>query len=197
VIKAGAAYVPLDPSFPADRLAFIAQDANLRDLVTASPLGGRTETLPGAVLELDRAADRLALQPDTPPAVDIEPSSECYVIYTSGTTGRPKGVAVSHASIVNFLRVVAPIYRVSSEDRVYQGLSIAFDFAVEEIWPAWMAGATLVAGPAGGRLAGPELSAFLNEHEITVLLCTHLADDPRRRGALSAQPAGQRRSLPS
>ncbi|SEG52681.1 non-ribosomal peptide synthetase terminal domain of unknown function [Thermomonospora echinospora] len=171
VIKAGAVYVPLAPSFPADRLAFIAQDAELRDLVTASPLRERTEALPCAVLELDQASDQLARQPDTRPTIDIDPSSECYIIYTSGTTGRPKGVAVSHASIVNFLRVVTPIYRVSSEDRVYQGLSIAFDFAVEEIWPAWMAGATLVAGPSGGRLAGPELGDFLTEHKITVLCC--------------------------
>ncbi|WP_234376907.1 Pls/PosA family non-ribosomal peptide synthetase [Streptomyces sp. TP-A0356] len=171
VLKAGATYVPLDPSFPADRLAYIARDAGLRELVTASDQRARTRDLPCAVLELDRAEDHLSVQPDSRPAVDVAPRAECYVIYTSGTTGRPKGVAVSHASIVNFLRVVAPIYRVTGEDRVYQGLSIAFDFAIEEIWPAWMAGATLVAGPTGAKLAGPELGAFLAEHEITVLCC--------------------------
>ncbi|MFD0505980.1 AMP-binding protein [Streptomyces chiangmaiensis] len=76
-------------------------------------------------------------------------------MYTSGTTGRPKGVAVSHASVVNFLRVVTPIYRIGCEDRVYQGLSIAFDFALEEIWPAWIAGATLVAGRLGAGSPDP------------------------------------------
>ncbi|MCW7941445.1 hypothetical protein AAW14_04285 [Streptomyces hygroscopicus] len=171
VLKAGAAYVPLDPSFPTDRLAFIAHDAGLRELVTASALRARTGDLPCAVLEVDRVEDRLSLQPDIRPAVGVEPSDECYVVYTSGTTGRPKGVAVSHASIVNFLRVVAPVYRVTAEDRVYQGLSIAFDFAIEEIWPTWMAGATLVAAPAGARLAGPELRDFLAGQDITVLCC--------------------------
>jgi non-ribosomal peptide synthetase component F len=75
VIKAGAAYIPLDPSFPADRLAYIIDDAELHDLVTASPLRDRTRKLSGSVLELDRAEDQLALQPDTRPAVDVESSS--------------------------------------------------------------------------------------------------------------------------
>ncbi|MCC3777386.1 Pls/PosA family non-ribosomal peptide synthetase [Streptomyces sp. UNOB3_S3] len=171
VLKAGAAYVPLDPSFPADRLAFIAHDAELSDLVTASSRSGRTRDLHCPVLELDRAEELLARRPDTRPGVRPGPSSLCYVIYTSGTTGRPKGVAVSHASIVNFLRVVAPIYRVRPEDRVYQGLSLAFDFAVEEIWPTWLAGATLVAGPGDDRRAGEGLNGFLIEHGITVLCC--------------------------
>ncbi|MEU3351792.1 Pls/PosA family non-ribosomal peptide synthetase [Streptomyces sp. NPDC037389] len=171
VLKAGAAYVPLDPSFPADRLAFIVHDAELSDLVTTSSLAEKTRDLHCPVLELDRAEELLARRPDTRPGVRAGPSSLCYVIYTSGTTGRPKGVAVSHASIVNFLRVVAPVYRVRPEDRVYQGLSLAFDFAVEEIWPTWLAGATLVAGPGDDRRAGEGLNDFLIEHGITVLCC--------------------------
>ncbi|GAA3077678.1 hypothetical protein GCM10020000_74130 [Streptomyces olivoverticillatus] len=182
--------MPLDPVFPADRLAFIAQDAGLSDLVTASSLRGRTRDLPCGVLELDRAQARLALHPDSRPSVNVAPESLCYVVYTSGTTGWPKGVAVSHANIVNFLRVAAPIYQVTDADHVYQGLSIAFDFAVEEIWPTWMAGATLVAGPREGRRVGRELTAFLIEHGITVLCCvptllmTLESDLPRLRSLL-------------
>ena len=85
----------------------------------------------------------------------------CYVIYTSGTTGRPKGVAISHASICNFVRVAAEVYGLTGDDRVYQGMTIAFDFSVEEIWVPWMAGATLVPKPAGPTLLGPDLDAFL------------------------------------
>ncbi|GAA1877660.1 Pls/PosA family non-ribosomal peptide synthetase [Streptantibioticus ferralitis] len=171
IMKAGAAYVPLDPSFPADRVAFIAQDAGLCDLVTTSTMSARTRGLPCQVLELDVDAGQLADQPDDRPEGGVSASSLCYVIYTSGTTGRPKGVAVSHANIVNFLRVVTPIYRVNSADRVYQGLSIAFDFSVEEIWPAWAAGATLVAGPTDDRRVGQGLADFLIENAITVLCC--------------------------
>ena len=64
-----------------------------------------------------------------------------YIIYTSGSTGRPKGVAVEQASICNFIRVASDIYGIEPTDRVYQGMTIAFDFSVEEIWVAWMVGA--------------------------------------------------------
>ncbi|MFF4529374.1 Pls/PosA family non-ribosomal peptide synthetase [Streptomyces sp. NPDC001407] len=171
VIKTGAAYVPLDPSFPAERLAFIAEDAQLRDLVTVSAMRGHTGRLPCPMLELDRVDSELAIQPQVRLDADIPPSSVAYIIYTSGTTGRPKGVAVSHANIANFLRVATPVYRVRGEDRVYQGLSIAFDFSVEEIWPAWIAGATLVAGPTDARRVGQGLADFLTEQAITVLCC--------------------------
>ncbi|MGK4584710.1 Pls/PosA family non-ribosomal peptide synthetase [Kitasatospora sp. HPMI-4] len=171
VMKSGAAYVPLDPSFPADRVEFIARDAEMCGLLTTSAARERTQGLGCQVIELDLLEGELAEQSDTRPGVEVDPSSVCYVIYTSGTTGRPKGVAVSHANIVNFLWAVAPIYRVDEEDRVYQGLSIAFDFSVEEIWPAWVSGAVLVAGPTDDRRVGEGLAAFLRDHEVTVLCC--------------------------
>jgi non-ribosomal peptide synthetase-like protein len=185
VLKAGAAYVPLDPLFPADRVAHIAADAALRALVTTSSSREVTAGLSCGVLELDRVeveAELLA-QPTRRADVDIDPSSLCYVIYTSGSTGKPKGVAVSHANIVNFLRVATPIYGVTSADRVYQGMSISFDFHLEEMWPAWVAGATLVAGPTDSRRFGQGLTDFLVENRITVFcsvptLLTTLESDP-------------------
>ncbi len=168
VLKAGAAYVPLDLSFPDDRLAYIAQDAGLRDLVTTSASRERTQGVGCHVLELDTADADLTAQADSRPGIDVDPSTQSYVIYTSGSTGKPKGVAVSHASIVNFLRVATPIYGVTSADRVYQGMSISFDFHLEEMWPAWVAGATLIAGPTDSRRFGQGLVDFLNEHDITV-----------------------------
>ncbi|SHF89500.1 Pls/PosA family non-ribosomal peptide synthetase [Streptoalloteichus hindustanus] len=167
-LKAGAAYVPLDPSFPADRLAFIAEDSAFRFLLTTSAFADRGSDLDCAVLPLDELADEVGRLPDTRPEVDLDPSSPAYVIYTSGSTGKPKGVVISHASIVNFLRVATPIYGVTARDRVYQGMSISFDFHLEEIWPAWVAGATLVAGPTDARRFGQALADFLNENQITV-----------------------------
>lgn len=168
VLKAGAAYVPLDPSFPPGRMSFIVEDAGLRDLVTTSALRDR---LPpeGPVLEADTAAARVASAPGTRPGISPGPQAPSYVIYTSGTTGRPKGVVVPNAGIVNFLQVATPVYDVTAADRVYQGMSLSFDFHLEEMWPAWVAGATLVAGPGGTRRFGEELAAFLAEREITVL----------------------------
>jgi non-ribosomal peptide synthetase-like protein len=168
VLKAGAAYVPLDLSFPDDRLGYIAGDAGLVHLVATSASRGRTQSLSCPVLELDAAAGELAAQPDRRPGVRVDPETQSYVIYTSGSTGKPKGVAISHASIVNFLAVATPIYGVTSADRVYQGMSISFDFHLEEMWPAWVAGAALIAGPTDSRRFGQGLVDFLAEHEVTV-----------------------------
>src|SRR6266446_6288143 len=171
VLKAGGAFVPLDPSFPADRVAFIAQDANLQFLLTTSTMREHTQGLACRVLELDQAKEALAAQPSTDPYIRVSPTSLCYIIYTSGTTGRPKGVGISHANIANFLRVIPSVYDVRSTDRVYQGMSTAFDFSVEEIWPTWIVGATLVAGPTDSRRLGHGLREFLIEQQISVLYC--------------------------
>jgi non-ribosomal peptide synthetase-like protein len=183
VLKAGAAYVPLDLSFPVDRLAYIAEDAGLCEIITTSASRDVTRNLQCPVLELDEARADLTAQSAHRPDIDIDPSSLCYVIYTSGSTGKPKGVAISHASIVNFLRVATPIYGVTSEDRVYQGMSISFDFHLEEMWPAWVAGATLIAGPTGSSRFGEELTAFLTANRVTVFcsvptLLTTMESDP-------------------
>ena len=80
-------------------------------------------------------------------------------------------MAVSHPSICNFVRVAAGMYGYHRGDRVYQGLTIAFDFAIEETWVPWLAGATLVPKPRGGSLLGRDLSGFLREQHITALCC--------------------------
>lgn len=171
VLKAGAAFVPIDPSFPSDRIAFIAEDAALICLISTSSLRPITSGLPCPRLELDEEAPRIAAMPATRPVLDSAGDPLAYIIYTSGSTGRPKGVAVLHSNICHFLSVVTPIYGVRSGDRVYHGMTIAFDFSIEEVWPAFIAGATLVAGPGDSRRLGPELATFLEERKITVLCC--------------------------
>ncbi|MGY2061139.1 AMP-binding protein, partial [Nocardia gipuzkoensis] len=171
VLKTGAAYVPLDPSFPSERIALIAEDAETSVLVTSADLRSRVRASTGMVIEINSAAEEVAEQSTSRLNLPIDPRQACYIIYTSGTTGRPKGVAVSQAGIAHFVRVVTPIYQVAEHDRVYQGLSIAFDFSVEEIWPAWACGATLVAGPTDDRRVGDGLAEFLATQRITVLCC--------------------------
>ncbi len=80
-------------------------------------------------------------------------------------------MAVGHASICNFVRVAAEAYGITRDDRVYQGMTIAFDFSVEEIWVPWMCCATLVPKPDGGKLLGLDLGAFLRERQVTALCC--------------------------
>jgi non-ribosomal peptide synthetase-like protein len=176
VLKRHAAYVPLDSGFPPDRLAFIASDAGARLVITTSELDEKLGELDTDIdrCHLDEIDDDLRSRDEG--RIENEASGEvddqlAYLIYTSGTTGRPKGVAITHASAVNFIRVAAEVYGIRSDDRVYQGLTIAFDFAVEEIWVSWAVGATLVPKPSGGKLLGPELGEFLSEQHVTALCC--------------------------
>jgi len=176
VLKARAAYVPLDAAFPPERLSYIVSDADVRMVVSRSHLAGRVTELGGAaaLVDLDEAMPLISGQsPDRlgPGEVPDPVDGLCYVIYTSGSTGRPKGVAIDHASICNFVRVAAEVYRIAGNDRVYQGMTIAFDFSVEEIWVPWLSGATLVPKPDGDRLLGRELHAFLTDRGVTALVC--------------------------
>ena len=107
----------------------------------------------------------------------------CYIIYTSGTTGKPKGVAVEHPSICNFVGVAAEVYGVAPDDRVYQGMTIAFDFSVEEIWVPLHSGATLVAAPAGPAGRAGTLPVPGNQPGYRPVLRPDAPGDPRRRPA--------------
>ncbi len=176
VLKAHAAYVPLDPAFPPDRLSYIAADAGVQTVLSRSYLADRAAAMAGTakLLYLDEVIEQIAGQSweRLGPGEAGEPADDlCYVIYTSGSTGRPKGVAVGHASICNFVRVAAEVYGIGYADRVYQGMTIAFDFSVEEIWVPWIAGATLVPKPDGDRVLGRELFAFLRDRQVTALCC--------------------------
>jgi non-ribosomal peptide synthetase-like protein len=174
VLKVNAVYVPLDAGFPADRVSFIAQDAGISVVLTSSRLSGRISSAGTGVICVDEIDALIAAEDDRrlAPAEKGDPVDElCYIIYTSGSTGRPKGVPIGHASICNFVRVAAEVYGIRSADRVYQGMTIAFDFSVEEIWVPWMAGATLVPKPAGTSLLGAELGEFLRLTGVTALCC--------------------------
>ncbi|MEV5706358.1 Pls/PosA family non-ribosomal peptide synthetase [Actinoallomurus sp. NPDC052274] len=170
-LKAEATFVPIDPSAPPDRVAYMAKDSELKVVLSSSHQGALAAEAPCPVLELDALgpapADLPASRPT--PGGDVDPV--CYVIYTSGSTGRPKGVEVAQSSICNFIDVVSEVYGVRRTDRVYQGMTIAFDFSIEEIWPTWAVGATLVAGPTDARRIGTGLAEFLTDARITVLYC--------------------------
>ncbi len=174
ILKAGAAYVPLDPDYPADRVGYILGDCGARALVTVPGLVGKAAGFAGARLDLKAAAEELAALPAENLArseTGLEPTDLAYIIYTSGTTGRPKGVELEHRSVCHFVRAEAGIFQVRPEDRVYQGFSLAFDASVEEIWLAFFAGATLVVGDDAMRHAGAALAGRLAAAGVTVLSC--------------------------
>ena len=169
--KAGTTFVPIDPLTPAERVAYISADAGLMLLLASVETSSAARAADCPVLELDAVADELDQAPAGRPEIIEEPDPSCYVIYTSGSSGRPKGVEVAQSSICNFIAVTRELYRVSPTDRVYQGMSISFDFSIEEIWPTWAAGATLVAGPSHDRSLGEGLAQFLTSRHVTILYC--------------------------
>src|SRR5437763_1783740 len=144
VMKANAAYVPLDASFPVDRIRYIVADAEISAIVSMGSFEERLAPLDVLRVYIDkdkRAIDAEAVGPFTGVAPTYDPL--CYIIYTSGTTVNRKAVAIAHASICNFVGVAAGLYGYVPGDRVFQGRTIAFDFSIEEYWGRLMAGATL------------------------------------------------------
>ncbi|BFM05226.1 Pls/PosA family non-ribosomal peptide synthetase [Halioxenophilus aromaticivorans] len=173
VQKIHAAYVPLDPSFPQDRIDFIVEDAKVRLLLTQKQFGEPLTELDIAVIALDDISQALAQCSSLRPALANAAcdSQLAYIIYTSGSTGKPKGVPISQANIVNFIAVACEVYGYQSNDRVYQGLTIAFDFAVEEIWVPLAVGATLLPNQTGSSLLGDDLHTFLQTNQATAMCC--------------------------
>ncbi|WP_207223531.1 Pls/PosA family non-ribosomal peptide synthetase [Pseudonocardia sediminis] len=181
VLKIDAAFVPVDVGFPPDRISYILEDSAATMLLTSGSALDQVEGLAEttrergvAVVRTWEEADRILRQDSDRlvPERREDPADElAYIIYTSGSTGRPKGVAVEHPSICNFVRVAGDVYGITGDDRMYQGLTIAFDFSVEEIWVPWMAGATLVPKPAGVSLLGPDLHDFLTSRGVTAMCC--------------------------
>ena len=143
IMKAGAAYLPLDPAYPRDRLAFLLSDARPPVLVTARCLVDRLPAGDWSVVALD--PDGRDERGDLPPAPPVEPRPEnlAYVIYTSGSTGEPKGVEITHGSLLNLVRWHWRAFDVTPSDRATQLASVGFDAAVWELWPYLTAGASV------------------------------------------------------
>ncbi len=169
VLKAGGACVPLDPSFPPERLAFMVDDAAVAAVLTSEDLASRLPSVAAPVVRLDTDAPGWADLPASPPPRLIGPAHLAYVIYTSGSTGRPKGVLSIHRGLVSHHRAVVDLYGLAPGDRVLQFCSIGFDVSIEEMFPTWAAGATLVFRPENSPLLGREWLAWLGDQRITVV----------------------------
>ncbi|MET0399317.1 MAG: non-ribosomal peptide synthase/polyketide synthase [Longimicrobiaceae bacterium] len=143
VLRAGGAYVPLDPELPADRVAFMLEEAEVRVVVTESALRGR---VPAAVdvLALDAEAASLAREPGDAPETGVSPENLCYLIFTSGSTGRPKGVAVRHRGAVVFLRFLRDVVPAEERASVLGATSLSFDVSVAEVFGTLCWGGKLV-----------------------------------------------------
>ena len=174
ILKAGAAYIPLDPEYPPERTANILLDSRAETLLTAKSSVWNYLDFHVNIIAIDVESTAIASESSTRPSpntIGTLPGDLCYIIYTSGSTGRPKGVQVEHRNICNLVEAEAEIFRVTNEDRVCQIASLCFDLSVEEIWLAFQAGASLIPAPRELSHGGPDLSRFLSENGVTVLSC--------------------------
>ena len=171
VLRSGAAFVPLDPDGPAERLRLI-----LDDLLPSVVLAGRREcerlgaATTAPVWTIDSHELLSAPAADEGPA--IEPGDLAYVIYTSGSTGVPKGVMIEQAGIVGMVQSMTERYRIGADARFLQFMSIGFDASFSEIFPTLLVGGTLVLRDRTSLLPGPGLVELLERDRITHLLTT-------------------------
>lgn len=180
VLKTGAAYVPVDPSYPADRIAYLLDDAKPALVVTAAAVGtagASGDVLPTGVprLTVDDPGTFAVLETldghnlsDTDRPTALASSHPAYVIYTSGSTGRPKGVVVSHAGVVNRLAWIRDVYRLTPEDRVVQKTPFGFDISVWEFFWPLSEGATVVLARPGGHRDPEYLAELVQRERVTV-----------------------------
>jgi amino acid adenylation domain-containing protein len=187
ILKAGAAYVPLDPAYPQERLRFMAEDAALRLVLTrsdqATALGDSSE-----LISIDeRAAEINSLDDGHLDNGSVTPANLAYVIYTSGSTGRPKGVAVTHANVARLFAAARGCYDFGAEDVWTLFHSPAFDFSVWELWGALLYGGRLVVVPYLVSRSPTEFLALLGSEGVTILNQT-----PSAFRQLSAAREGER-----
>jgi amino acid adenylation domain-containing protein len=169
VLKTGAAYLPLDPSTPADRTAFILADAGAPLVLTRRGKARELPPSPWRVIEIDGDdAASIAGRPATAVHVETNPDSLAYVIYTSGSTGRPKGVEITHANLDNLIDWHQSAFDVTPGDRASQVAGLGFDAAVWEIWPHLTAGASLHIADELTRRSPQALRDWLVAEQITI-----------------------------
>jgi amino acid adenylation domain-containing protein/non-ribosomal peptide synthase protein (TIGR01720 family) len=167
ILKAGAAYVPLDPAYPAPRLARMLDDSGISLLLTQSHLRGHVcAGRAFAVLELDRLD--LAGQSTRDPALALHPQHLAYVVYTSGSTGRPKGVAVAHGPLAMHAGAVGEAYGLTAQDRLLMFASISFDAAAEQWLVPLLSGAAIVLRDSD-EVAMDRLEQLVLERGVTAL----------------------------
>ena len=143
ILKAGAAYLPLDSSYPPQRVNYMVEDAAIALILTDSRFEAVLEPTPAHIVNLDELSSDISTYSGANPGVEIAADNLAYVIYTSGSTGEPKGVSISHRA-VNRLVINTDFVHISSHDKIAQASTVSFDAATFEIWGALLNAAEVV-----------------------------------------------------
>ena len=172
VLKAGGAYIPLDPAFPNERLAFMVRDAGAPIIVTQSTLVDAMPEHGGEVVQLDADWGSIARQDASAVSSPARPDTLAYVIYTSGSTGAPKGVQIEHRALTNFLCSMQKEPGLGPDDRLVAVTTLSFDIAGLELYLPWITGATVILASREEASDGRQLAELLHTAKATVVQAT-------------------------
>jgi amino acid adenylation domain-containing protein len=167
-LKAGAAYLPLDPTYPTDRLALMLSESMASLCISQASLVEQLAAHRESLILFDDIQGVLAQYPQTPPACATHPDHLAYVIYTSGSTGRPKGVAITHANLGNTVLYMGQYASLREHDNMLARASISFDASAWEIWQALLHGATVHVLPDDLKYEVDATADYCVQHGITV-----------------------------
>ncbi|HST59426.1 MAG TPA: amino acid adenylation domain-containing protein, partial [Longimicrobium sp.] len=167
--KAGCAYVPVDPEYPAERKAWLLEDSAAPVVLTLGRMADELPRTAARILAVDTEWERIAAAPATDPGLDIHPQSIAYVIYTSGSTGRPKGVEVPHATIANHMEWMRRVYPTGPDGVVMQKTPFGFDASVWEFWAPLMEGGRVHLAAPGGQRDPAYILETIRREGITAL----------------------------
>jgi amino acid adenylation domain-containing protein len=168
-LKAGAAYVPIDPDLPADRVAFMLSDSGAEVLITHDRVLQRLPRFDGGVVQLDADAAEIGREDPNDLGVPVGPDDIAYVIYTSGSTGRPKGVLNTHRGVVNRLLSMQDTYALEASDRLLQKTQSSFDVAVREVFWPLLHGARIVLAAPGQQGNPSYLAEVIEREQVTIV----------------------------
>jgi amino acid adenylation domain-containing protein len=173
ILKAGAAYLPMDPAYPNDRLTYMAENSGLNLILTEEEYAD-TLNMPAGIhmIAMDEEAPAIMACSDAPLDIELSKDSLAYVIYTSGSTGKPKGVQIPHSSAVNFLHAMRKAIAFEASDVLMALTTICFDISVLEIFLTLSAGATLILMDTESALDGKKLAKTIEEHGVTFFQAT-------------------------
>ncbi len=170
VLKAGGAYLPLDPAYPEQRLARMLDEARPEAVVTVNRLTPALARSPAAVVTIDAGPAAPPGLPEANPVSGVAPDNLAYVIFTSGSTGGPKGVLLTHRGLANVAEAQGGLFEVGGGSRILQFSSLGFDAAIFEIVLALGSGSTLCLAPQDALMPGPSLLHLLREQAVSVLV---------------------------
>ncbi|HBK22675.1 MAG TPA: non-ribosomal peptide synthetase [Planktothrix sp. UBA10369] len=168
ILKAGAAYLPLDSNYPLERLIYMLQDSDLSVLLTQENIANNISFTGIQTIKLDHDWPIISQQDTVNPISDVKPENLAYIIYTSGSTGKPKGVLIAHKGVCNLITQERQLFDIKPQSRILQFASFSFDASVSEIFMALLSGASLVMGNSDSLLPGENLLNLLKKQKITL-----------------------------